>query len=329
MKLWWQGKKLWRISLSCFEILNPGFLTTFQDLGRPAMLKFALPPSGAMDETSLRLANLLLNNSEGAAALETAVMGLALQTLDPALITVTGADLGLVVNEEPAPMWTVLQLEAGDVVRFTNKRKGLRAYLAVAGGFDAPIILGSRSVYLRGGIGRALKKGDLIRSFPLEGAAPRAGRSLMDKFQPTLDLTEPIRVLPGPQLDYFTQEGQDTFTRSVYRISPISDRQGCRTEGPSVEKNRGPDIITDPIPMGGIQVPGNGLPIILLKDAQVTGGYAKIGLVARVDLDRVGQLSPRDKVRFKFIRREEALELLKNQVQLLNEAKEALTGSEL
>jgi biotin-dependent carboxylase-like uncharacterized protein len=295
------------------------------------MLKFALPHCGALDETSLRLANLLLNNSEGAAALETTAMGLTLKSLDQALIAVTGADLGLELNGKSAPMWTVLQLEVGDVVRFKGKKKGLRSYLAVAGGFDAPVILGSRSVYLRGGMGSALKKGDLIRSLPLENQAPHAGRSLTDDFQPTLDLTAPIRVLPGPQFDYFTREGQKTFTRSIYIISPISDRQGCRTEGPRIDRARGPDIITDPIPLGSIQVPGNGLPIILLKDAQVTGGYAKIGLVARVDLDRVGQLSPGDKIRFKLIRREEALELLKNQVQLLDEAREALgdgNGSE-
>jgi allophanate hydrolase subunit 2 len=173
-------------------------------------------------------------------------------------------------------------------------------------------------------MGTALKKGELIRSLPLENQAPQAGRHLTDEFQPTLDLTAPIRVLPGPQFDYFTREGQETFTGSIYTISPISDRQGCRTEGPSIERARGPDIITDPIPLGSIQVPGNGLPIILLKDAQVTGGYAKIGLAARVDLDRVGQLSPGDKIRFKWIRREEALELLKNQVQLLDEAREIL-----
>lgn len=310
--------------MSQFEILNPGFLTTYQDLGRPDLLKFALPHCGAMDETSLRLANLLLNNSEGAAVLETTAMGLTLKSLDQSSIAVTGADLGLELNGKSASMWTVLQLEVGDVVRFKGKKKGLRAYLAVAGGFDAPVILGSRSVYLRGGMGTALKKSDLIRSLPLENQAPHAGRILTDNFQPSLDLTVPIRVLPGPQLDYFTRKGQATFTRSVYCISPISDRQGCRTEGPTIERNRGPDIITDPIPLGSIQVPGNGLPIILLKDAQVTGGYAKIGIVARVDLDRVGQLSPGDKIRFKLIRREEALELLKNHVQLLDKARQNL-----
>ena len=301
--------------------MNQGFLTTYQDLGRPEMLKFALPPSGAMDETSLRFANLLVKNPESAAALETTAMGLTLKTLDRALIAVTGADLGLVVNGNAAPMWTVLNLEKGDVLRFTNKRKGLRAYLAIAGGLDTPIILGSRSVYLRGGIGMALKKGDLIRSLPFENQTPHVGRSLADEFRPALDLSEPIRVLPGSQFDYFTPNGQDTFTQSVYTISPISDRQGCRTEGPSIERNRGPDIITDPIPLGSIQVPGNGLPIILLKDAQVTGGYAKIGIVARVDVDRFGQLSPGDCIRFKLIGREQALDLLKRQGQLIETAR--------
>jgi biotin-dependent carboxylase-like uncharacterized protein len=311
--------------LSRFEVINPGFLTTCQDLGRPDMLKFALPPSGAMDEVSLRLANLLVQNPESAAVLETTAMGLTLKALDPALMAVTGADLKLEVNGKSAPMWSMLQLEEGDVICFRAKINGLRAYLSVAGGFDAPVMLGSRSVYLRGGMGAALKKGERIRSMPHKVPAPQVSRSLPAELQPAMDLTDPIRVLPGPQFDYFTRKGQKTFIESEYSISPISDRQGCRTEGPSIERSRGPDIITDPIPLGSIQVPGNGLPIILLKDAQVTGGYAKIGLVARVDLDRVGQLSPGDKIRFKLIRREEALGLLKNQVQLLEEARETLS----
>ncbi len=304
-----------------FEVVHPGFLTTYQDLGRPEMLKYALSAAGAMDQTAVRLVNLLLNNSEGSAVLETTMMGLILRALDDGLIVVGGADLDFTINEMPAEMWTVLKVKKGDVVSFKKQKVGVRAYLGVYGGFDSPVILGSRSVYLRGALGNVIKIGDQICSLAGVGRKPRQGRQLPFEYIPDLSMEKPFRVLPGPQIGYFTENGIRTFSHSTYSISLVSDRQGIRTEGPEIEKSKGPDIITDPTPMGSIQVPGNGLPIILHRDAQVTGGYAKIALLCVADQDRAGQLVPFDKIHFKFIDRSEALQLLKKRNQRLKEIK--------
>ena len=307
-----------------FEVVHPGLLTTYQDLGRPEMLKYALSASGAMDQSAARLVNLLLHNSEESAVLETTMAGLTLRALNDGLIVVGGADLNFMINAMPAEMWTVLKIRAGDIVSFEKQKTGVRAYLGVFGGFDSPVILGSRSVYLRGALGRALKIGDEICSLAAKGRKPQQGKHLPLKYIPDMSTENPFRVLPGPQIDHFTENGIHTFSHSTYSISLVSDRQGIRTEGPEIEKSKGPDIITDPTPMGSIQVPGSGVPIILHRDAQVTGGYAKIALLCVADQDRAGQLVPFDKIHFKFIDRSEALQLLKNKNQWLQEIKDYL-----
>ena len=318
------AKDPWRNSLSRFEIVNPGLLTTFQDLGRVAMLKYALAASGAMDQSAARLVNLLLGNPETAATLETTLMGLKIRVLSEGRIAAGGADLGFVINGKEAPLWTVIPVSEGDVIGFSRRRTGIRAYLGVAGGFDAPQILGSRSTYLRGSLGKRLKKGDEIRSLKIKGAIRKAGKILPSRFIPDRDVHKPLRVLRGPQIDYFSKEGLHTFAASTYTVSPVSDRQGIRTEGPPVERVKGPDIITDPTPMGAIQIPGSGVPIILHRDAQVTGGYAKIALLCRVDIDRAGQLFPGDEIGFEFVTRPEALTLLKKQKERMEEVRLAL-----
>lgn len=311
--------------MSHFAIVNPGLLTTFQDLGRTEMLKYALSSSGAMDQTAARLINLLLGNQETAAVLETTMMGLKLRALSAGRIAVGGGDLGLVVNGRPARMWTVLTIQEGDVIGFNELRSGMRAYIGVVGGFNAPLILGSRSAYLRGSLGTALKKGDEIRSFNnKKPVCWNTGKSLPARFIPDRNMEKKFRVLAGPQMGYFSQDGIQVFSSATYIISPISDRQGIRTDGPPIESVRGPDIITDPTPMGGIQVPGSGVPIILHRDAQVTGGYAKIALLCKADIDRAGQLCPGDKIRFEFISRPQALALWEKQRQMLDKAREAL-----
>ena len=312
--------------MSRFEIVNPGVLTTYQDLGRTAMLKYALAACGAMDQTAVQLVNLLLENQPTAAVLEITLTGLTMRALGSGQIAVGGADLGLKINGQEAPRWTILGVKEGDVIRFNKLNRGVRAYLGVPGGFDAPEILGSRSVYLRGSLGRPLKKGDEIQSLVQADNTRRTGKKLPDRFIPKRDMTKPFRVLPGPQYDYFSPLGIDVFSSTVYTVSPISDRQGIRTDGQPIERVKGPDIITDPTPIGAIQVPGSGLPIILHRDAQVTGGYAKIGLLCKVDIDRAGQLCPGDQIRFAFVDRQAALSLLNKQQLLLEEAQKALAS---
>jgi biotin-dependent carboxylase-like uncharacterized protein len=209
-------------------------------------------------------------------------------------------------------------MKEGDVLSFRKRKKGLRAYVAVHGGFDVPEVLGSRSTYIRGRIGSMLREGETLSICPFDSGGAENGSTLPEECRPDFDRTDPIRVIMGPQDDCYTPRGIGTFLNSTYRITPQCDRQGFRTEGPAIEIAKGPGIITDPIPPGSIQVPGDGKPIVLLRDAQVTGGYAKIALVARVEMDSLGQMMPGDTIRFQPIDRQTALDLLGEETQRLN-----------
>jgi len=305
--------------LKAFKIINPGIQTTVQDLGRSGLMKYGLPPSGAMDLRSFAIGNLLLRNPENAAALETAVQGLKLQAVTRVTIAITGADLDPWLNNHPAFQWTVFTIDEGDVLHFKKRKGGFRGYVAVRGGLDVPEVLGSRSTFVRGHIGTILRKGDVLSIGSFDAEAPENPITLRPEYRPDFSCSDPIRVLMGPQADYFTPRGIDDFLNSMYRLSPQSDRQACRTDGPTIEIAKGPGIITDPIPLGSIQVPGDGKPIILLRDAQVTGGYAKIATVARVDMDRLGQMIPGDKIRFRRISRQTSIDLLMEEKRRLDE----------
>jgi len=326
--------------LKAFKILSAGVQTTIQDLGRHGLMKYGIPISGAMDQRSFVIANLLLRNLDNAAALETTFQGLKLQALNKVTMSIAGADLDPWLNDRPAPQWTAFTMEEGDVLQFKKRKKGLRAYVAVQGGFDVPEVLGSRSTYIRGRIGAPLGVGETLISRPFDPEAaedvltlPREYRPHLDRdvltlpreYRPHLDRADPIRVLMGPQDDYFTPRGIDTFLNSTYRISPQADRQGFRTEGPAIEIAKGPDIISDPIPLGAIQVTGDGRPVILLRDAQATGGYAKIAIVARVEMDSLGQMMPGDTIRFQRIDRQKALDLLYEETRRLTRIRDLLT----
>jgi antagonist of KipI len=310
--------------LKAFKIINPGIQTTVQDLGRPGLMKYGLPPSGAMDLYSFVISNLLLQNPENAAALETALHGLKLQALTQMTIAITGADLDPWLNDRPALQWTVFTIEEDNVLHFKKRKKGLRGYVAVRGGFDVPEVLGSRSTFARGRIGTVLRNGDVLSMHSLDAEASENQITLPPEYRPDFSCSDPIRVLMGPQADCFTPRGIDTFLNSTYRLSPQSDRQACRTDGPAIEIAKGPGIITDPIPPGAIQVPGDGKPIILLRDAQTTGGYAKIATVARVDMDRLGQMMPGDEIRFRRISRQTSIDLLVEEKRRLDELRALL-----
>jgi biotin-dependent carboxylase-like uncharacterized protein len=310
--------------LKAFRVINPGIQTTVQDLGRSGLMKYGMPTSGAMDRRSCVVANLLLRNPENAAALETTLHGLKLQAVKTVAISITGADLDPWVNDQPAPQWTAFTMIEDDVLHFRKRKEGLRAYLAVQDGFDVPEVLGSRSTFVRGRIGAILHEGEILSICPSDSEAPGNVLTLPQEYHPDFNRTDPIRVLMGPQEDYFTPQGIDTFLNSTYRISPQLDRQAFRTEGPAIEIAKGPGIITDPIPLGAIQVPGDGKPIILLRDAQVTGGYAKIAIVARVEMDFLGQMMPGDTIRFQRVDRQTALNLLYEEAHQFDKLRELL-----
>ncbi len=281
------------------RVLEPGAQTTVQDLGRPGHLRTGIPPSGPMDRWSFVVANRLVGNADGAAALECTVLGPRFEAAAPCAIAVTGAVMPISINGAEAPAWTTLPLKAGDVVKLGAARVGVRAYVAFSGGIDVPEVLGSRSTYLRGRLGgvegRALRREDTLRLFP--AAAPPV-RRVPPTAVPEMETEPTIRVVLGPQADRFTEEGIHTLLTGRYEMLPQSDRMGARLRGPRIAHTRGHDIISDGIALGSLQVPGDGQPIALLADRQSTGGYTKIATVCSLDVGRLGQVKPGQRVRF-------------------------------
>ncbi|HHY92714.1 MAG TPA: biotin-dependent carboxyltransferase, partial [Firmicutes bacterium] len=245
-------------------------------------------------------------------------------------IALAGADLGATLNGEPLPLWQAVAVKTGDEIAFSGVRSGCRAYLAVAGGIDVPLVMGSRSTYLRGKIGglegRALKAWDqLAAGEPAAAARARVGRRVPAELIPTYDANITLRVVLGPQDDLFTPAGRETFLTSEYAVTNEADRMGYRLEGPKIEHAGGADIISDGIPLGAVQVPGHGQPIVMLADRQTTGGYTKIATVISADLFRIGQAKPGDKVRFAAVSRQEAIALLREQEEKLQRLAEVLS----
>lgn len=291
-----------------FLVHKPGPFTSVQDAGRPGWRRFGIPLSGALDQFAFRAANLLAGNAADAAVLEITLPGLVLEALAPVVAAVTGADLDAQINGTAAPLWTSFPLRPGDILAFRQRRQGCRACLAVAGGLDTAVWLGSRSTFASGKIGRPLRAGDVLESFP-PGPEARPGRRLPLSRIPDSPAIHRIRVTLGPQDGWFTRRGIETFLGSVYRLSPQSSRQGFRTEGPVIEAARQADLISDPTPLGAVQAPGDGKPIVLHRDGQSTGGYPKIARVISADLDWFARMMPGDALRFEAVSREEALRL--------------------
>lgn len=283
------------------RVLQPGIQTTVQDLGRFGYQQYGVPAAGAMDPRSLKLANILLDNEPGEAALEITVMGPHLEFTEANYIALTGGDLGAVLDGKPVPRYEAVKVETGQVLRFLGLRSGCRAYLAFAGGLDVPAVMGSRSTYMKAKIGgyegRRLEAGDELRfRAPRPELAFAERRKLGIDYVPQKEYS--LHVVWGPQDDHFTEAGRRTFCSEVYTVSAESDRMGCRLEGAVIEHQSGADIISDGIAMGAVQVPAAGLPIIMAADRQTTGGYPKIAAVISADFRYLGQLKGGHKVRF-------------------------------
>lgn len=284
------------------EVIDGGMLTTVQDLGRYGYQRYGVPTSGALDRFALRAANRLVGNEDEAAGLEMTLVGPRLTFLAPATIALTGADLGARLDAQPVPRWHSVVVDAGAVLSFAEPRDGMRAYLAVAGGLDVPVVLGSRSTYTRsklGGVaGRPIKAGDTLE---VRGERPvllGGALRMPEAIRPTYGHAHALRVVLGPQDDRFTTRGIETFLSSAYAVSPQSDRMGYRLTGPAIEHLRGPDIVSDGIPFGAVQVAGDGAPIVLLADRGTAGGYTKIATVIGPDLPKLAQAAPGDTVTF-------------------------------
>jgi antagonist of KipI len=310
--------------VTILAIHEPGPLTTVQDLGRPGYLRVGIPGSGPVDVEAFVLANRLVGNSDGAAALECTLIGPRVEFADDRLVAVTGADMAVALNGSTVPLWQSFAVAAGDVLKLGPARSGARAYLAVSGGIDTPPALGSRSTYLRGRLGglggRALARGDRLPLGPSTAARP--GRVRADRI-PDYSSEPEIRVVLGPQDDRFTARGIAAFLEGPYEMSPQTDRMGARLRGPVVEHTRGHDIISDGVPLGGIQVVGDGQPIVLLVDRQSTGGYTKIATVCSFDVGRIGQMKPGQRLVFRQTAVADAHAELRRRRALLDEAVES------
>jgi biotin-dependent carboxylase-like uncharacterized protein len=281
---------------------SPGPLATVQDLGRRGWLRFGVPAAGAMDPIGLALANALVGNPPGTAAIELTLAGGRFTVLDgPARIAVAGGDFPLLLDGHPAAGGRSYRLEPGQTIAVGAARTGARAYLAVAGGFRMAPQLGSLATHLRSGIGgwhgRALLAGDAL---PLNGPpAPGPDLTLPIGFkQPSHPR---VRVVLGPQDDHFTPAAVETFLSAEYIVTPQADRMGYRLSGPRLEHAEGHDMVSDAVAPGSVQVPGFGEPVVLLADRQTTGGYPKIATVIGADLPDLGQRRPGDHLRFEAV----------------------------
>jgi biotin-dependent carboxylase-like uncharacterized protein len=293
-------------------ILDAGPQTTVQDLGRFGALRYGIPPSGPIDRSAFVLSNRLVGNSDGAAALECTIVGPRFRVDKACALAVTGAEMPVTVNGAQAPRWATLLVAPGALVKLGAAPAGVRAYIAFSGGLDVPLVMGSRSTFLRGKLGgldgRALRKGDRIRIAPaLLPPELRVSKEALCNYS-----DEPvIRVVLGPQADRFTPEGIAALLGSRYEMLPQSDRMGARLRGAPVSHARGHDIISDGTALGSIQITGDGQPIVLMVDRQSTGGYTKIATVCSFDIGRVAQVKPGRALRFVAVSVEEAHRLLR------------------
>ena len=297
--------------IAALRVLAPGLMTTLQDLGRPGYQRLGVPVSGALDHVSLRTANLLVGNGAGIGALEIAYQGPTLQVeADSVRVAVAGgrARIDILPTDGDGTggrrlaAFESARLLRGEVLRIGALTGSAVAYLAVEGGFDIAPVLGSQSTLTRAAIGglegRALRAGDVL---PLRQGAAAEREDVM---LPPLDLglRGRVRVLLGPQDDHFTPAALRTLLESVYTVSQASDRMGMRLEGPLLEhSSKGYNIVSDGIAHGSIQVPGNGLPIVLLADRQTTGGYPKVATVISADIPALGRLTPGAKITFEAV----------------------------
>lgn len=316
------------------KVIHPGLLTTIQDLGRFGSQKFGVLVSGAMDPISLRIANILVGNNEGEGALEITLYGTAIEFESDELIAITGGDLQATIDGKKAPMWRPILIRKGSILKFKSAVYGCRAYVAFAGGIEVPVVMGSKSTYLRAGIGglhgRALQKGDVFEC----GSHNKISQSFMHKLEklPThfkwsvnyteflsFNKTQTIRVIKGSEFARFNQSSQQAFFTNPYTLTNQADRMGYRLEGETLCLSEKFELLSEGVTYGTIQVPSNGQPIILMVDRQTAGGYPKIAQVISVDLPLLAQLQPHAKIQFKEVTLEQAESALIEKEQILQE----------
>ena len=314
--------------MDALKVIQPGPFSTVQDLGRFGSQRFGVPVSGALDGYAHRVANLLVGNPEEAACLEMTFMGAKFEALNALIVAVCGAEAPVSVNGDPREGWSAITLKPGDVLSVGMAQKGLRSYLAIGGGIDVPLVMGSRSTYIGGALGgfkgRILQKGDIL---PGGEPNPQAGGAALPvEFRPVYSPRKTLRALPGPQDEFFS-EGLKVFFSSDYLVDTKSDRMACRLSGPVVElkENAPKSIISEPSLPGGVQIPAVGEPIVLLVE-QTVGGYAKIATVVSSDLDALAQARPGETVNFEKVNLEQARKLFEENQKRMAAARSVLSS---
>lgn len=324
--------------MSSIEVLSPGLLTTVQDLGREGFGPMGVSPSGAADPAALRIGNRLVCNSESSAGLEMTLLGGAFQFQGECVVALTGSDFGATVDGVAVSPWTSFEMRPGQTLRLGPTRSGARCYLCVRGGINVKPFLGSASTHLLSGLGgqegRALRKGDVLKigdeperretgtnksvcsaeKTHDSGRARRVARKVLERLEPR----KVLRVTPAPQSNWFSKAAQRVFYESVYRVTEEANRMGLRLEGPPLPEGAHGEMISEGVSLGAIQIAAGGLPIILFVEQQTTGGYAKVANVISADLPSLGQLRPRDEIRFELVSLETARKLLMEREKLLD-----------
>ena len=285
-----------------FKVIKSSFLSTVQDYGRLTHGEHGMSQSGVMDEHAYAWANHLLNNHFNDAVIEITFGGIVLEAQTDTFIAVTGANLDFKINNKTAQMWHGLQIYKGDVLSWVNPKSGVRAYLAVKGGFATEVLFDSKSVNLREHIGAKLIKGDVL---PYKGFNEVTYHFISPKYIPNYNQDITLRILPTYQFNDFSINQRDLFFNQNYTITNANDRTGCRLSGApiAIKKER---MISEGISYGCVEIATDGLPIILLKDAPSIGGYPKIGTVFSLDLAKLAQRQPNTKLRFELMSIHEA-----------------------
>ncbi len=303
------------------KIINAGMLSTIQDGGRFGVMKYGFTQSGAMDSKAMSTANILVGNVPECAVIETTLLGITAEFTENTVIALSGGDFSAAINGTPIKRNKAYAVNAGDTLAMSYAKSGVRGYLAVSGGFDVPEVMGSRSTNLKSQIGgfygRKLAAGDIINTFaPI--ITDTTGRELPEE---TYENSITLRAVLGPQDYMFTDEDINTFFSCEYKITQQADRMGIRLDGEPLKGKGSMDIVSDGIVFGSVQVPKNGMPIILAADRQTTGGYAKIATVISADRHLIAQARPGGTIKFAQVSVKEAQKIAKQEQKALKKLK--------
>ncbi|MFR5877032.1 MAG: biotin-dependent carboxyltransferase family protein [Eubacterium sp.] len=305
------------------EIMNGGMLSSIQDSGRFGVMRNGFTQGGAMDSYSMKLANKLCSNDVNAPVIEMTMLGITAKFIDEHIFALSGGHFNAKLNNKPILTNKAYKADKGDILSIGCAVSGMRCYLAIGGGFKVDKVMGSASTNIKLGIGgfegRKLRCGDILRTYEFKNSLSSIESHQLPENEYGSDIN--IRVVLGPQDNMFTETDLAFFTEQQYTVTPNLDRMGIRLNGIALHGKNGMDIISDAITFGSVQIARSGMPIILMADHQTTGGYAKIATVISVDLPKLAQVKPYDKIHFSTVSVKEAERLAKKQKRFFEKLK--------